>query len=60
MLPNDSILTARELAQYLKVSKDTVYAMVKEGSVPHKMIRKQIRFLGWQINDWMAGSRHSD
>lgn len=49
----DSILTASELAAVLKVSKDTVYAMVHEHKIPYKRVRHQIRFLGWQISKWL-------
>jgi excisionase family DNA binding protein len=52
-IEQNAILNVNEVAKILRVSKDTIYTMVRQNTIPHKTIRRQIRFLGWQINDWL-------
>jgi len=47
------ILTVQEVANLLKVSDDTIYAMVDENKLPHRRVGRQIRFPGWLIIDWL-------
>lgn len=47
------ILTAQQVADLLKVSDDTIYELVRQGSIPYKRIGRQLRFLGWAIIDWI-------
>ena len=47
------ILTVQEVANLLKVSKDTIYEMVKQKKIPHRHVGTQIRFPGWLIIDWL-------
>lgn len=40
---SNDLMTAQEVADYLKVKKTTVYEMVKRGDLPSKKIGKQLR-----------------
>lgn len=54
MLNDSDILTVPEVAAVLRVSKETVYKMVSANEIPFRRIRQQIRFLGWEIKEWLA------
>lgn len=47
------ILTVQEAADLLKVSNDTIYAMVEADKLPHRRVGRQIRFPAWLIIDWL-------
>lgn len=49
------ILTVVEAADYLKVSKDTIYAMVHQKKIPHRMVGAQARFPVWLLKKWLEG-----
>jgi len=48
-------LTVKEAAELLGVSTTTVYAMVREGQVPHTRIRSKIVFHRQTIEGWLSG-----
>lgn len=50
---DDAILTAVEAAQFLRVGKDTIYALVREGQIPFRRVGKQVRFPMWLLRSWM-------
>ena len=54
-----SVLTIDELAEYLKISKSTLYKLAQEGSVPGQKVGKHWRFHKDAIDDWLR-RRHSD
>ncbi|MNO15647.1 Helix-turn-helix domain protein [compost metagenome] len=52
------IITVNELASYLKVSTDSIYAMVREKQIPHIRVRRRILFSRDMIEEWMRSKAH--
>lgn len=50
---HDQVLTIDELATYLKVSKSTLYKLVKQGKVPGQKVGKHWRFRRKTIDQWL-------
>jgi excisionase family DNA binding protein len=50
--PSD-VLTIDELAAYLKISKSTLYKLVREGKIPSQKIGKHWRFRKSAIDQWL-------
>jgi len=46
------IMTIEELADYLKVSKSTLYKLVQHGGLPAQKVGKQWRFHKRAVDDW--------
>jgi len=55
MGPHD-IMTIDELAEYLKISKSTLYKLAQEGKLPAQKIGKRWRFHRATIDEWVAGN----
>ena len=53
--PAGEVLTIEELAAYLKISKSTLYKLVREGSLPCKKVGKHWRFHKNAIDEWLKG-----
>ena len=53
MMQNMELLTAKELGEYLKLKKSTVYDKVKEKTIPYYQIDGAIRFEKSQIDKWI-------
>lgn len=51
-------LTALEVAEYLQIHVDTVYALVQKGALPGAKIGKQWRFDADEIHIWFAKKAH--
>lgn len=49
----DDILTIDELAAYLKISKSTLYKLVREGKIPSQKIGRHWRFRKKAIDQWL-------
>lgn len=47
------ILTIQELAAYLKISKSTLYKLVREGKIPAQKIGRHWRFRRGTIDRWL-------
>lgn len=47
------VLTIDELAVYLKISKSTLYKLVREGKIPCQKIGKHWRFRKGAIEQWL-------
>jgi len=45
--------TVNEIAQYLNVSTDSIYTMVREKQIPHVRIRRRIIFLDEVVEQWL-------
>lgn len=52
MLP--ATIGAKDAANYLGVSIDTIYTMVKEKKIPHIRARRRILFRTKALDDWMT------
>ncbi|MBI4881566.1 MAG: helix-turn-helix domain-containing protein [Planctomycetes bacterium] len=51
-----SVLTIDELADYLKVSKSTLYKLAREGRVPGQKVGRHWRFRKETIDRWLEQS----
>ena len=49
----DSWMTLEEIAQYLKVSKDSIYRLAQKGEIPASKIGNLWRFKREEIDAWM-------
>ena len=49
----DEIMTMDELADYLKISKSTLYKLAVENKIPGTKIGKRWRFHKDAIDDWV-------
>lgn len=47
------ILTLKELASYLKLSKSKLYAYVQQGKIPASKVGRLWRFRKSRINAWL-------
>ncbi len=50
---DQDILSAVEVAQYVGVSKDTIYSLVRKGDIPHRRIGTQVKFPFWLLKAWL-------
>jgi excisionase family DNA binding protein len=48
-----SVLTINELAEYLKISKSTLYKIAQAGSIPGQKVGKHWRFHKDAIDLWL-------
>ena len=48
-----SVLTIDELAEYLKISKSTLYKLAQEGSIPGQKVGKHWRFPKDAVDQWL-------
>ena len=46
-------MTLEEVAQYLKVSKDSIYRLAQKGEIPASKIGNLWRFKREDIDEWM-------
>ncbi len=53
MLPGDQLLTAQELAQYLKLDEMTIYNWAASGTLPAHRLLKHWRFRKREIDRWL-------
>jgi excisionase family DNA binding protein len=49
----DEIMTMDELAEYLKISKSTLYKLAVENKLPGQKVGKRWRFHKEAINEWL-------
>ena len=54
--PGD-VLTIEELSVYLKISKSTLYKLVREGKVPSQKVGRHWRFRKAAIDRWLDETR---
>ena len=50
---SDDVLTIDELSAYLKISKSTLYKLVREGRVPSQKVGRHWRFHRDAIDAWL-------
>jgi excisionase family DNA binding protein len=50
----DSVMTIDDLAQYLKLSKSTLYKLCQEGKVPGTKVGRHWRFHREVIDRWLS------
>ena len=49
----NDVLTIDELSTYLKISKSTLYKLVREGKIPSQKIGRHWRFRKETIDRWL-------
>lgn len=54
----EGIFTIEELSAYLKISKSTLYKLVREGKVPCQKIGRHWRFRKAAIDRWLEEPKH--
>lgn len=52
-MPNDDIMTVKELADYLKIAEKTAYRFTSEGKVPGFKVGSAWRFKKEEIDAWI-------
>lgn len=52
-MPNDDIMTVKELADYLKIAEKTAYRFASEGKVPAFKVGSAWRFKKEEIDAWI-------
>lgn len=50
------VLTIEELSAYLKISKSTLYKLVREGKIPSQKIGRHWRFRKEAIDRWLEAT----
>ncbi len=55
---NSAILTLEELAEYLKLSPETLQRSADRGEIPGRKIGEDWRFLRAAIDDWLRADPH--
>ena len=50
-------LTLEETAEYLQVSKDSIYRMAQKGEIPASKVGNLWRFKKEEIDEWMLERR---
>jgi len=53
------LMTIKELADYLRLSKVTVYKMTRQGKIPASKIGKQWRYNKSEIDSWLKQKSNS-
>ena len=53
----DTVMTIGDLAEYLKVSKSTLYKLCQDGKVPGQKVGRHWRFHRATIDNWLAKGR---
>jgi len=48
-----TLLTIRQLADYLNIKRSTLYAWVEQGIIPHYKMNRLIRFKKEEIDAWL-------
>lgn len=54
------VLTIEELAVYLKISKSTLYKLVREGRIPSQKVGRHWRFRKRAIDRWLEETREAE
>lgn len=52
-MPNDEIMTVREMAEYLKIAEKTAYRFVSEGKLPAFKVGGAWRFRKAEVDRWI-------
>lgn len=52
-MPDDEIMTVKELAEYLKIAEKTAYRFVAEGKIPSFKVGSAWRFRQKEIDAWI-------
>ena len=53
-MPDDEIMTVKEVAEFFKIAEKTAYRFASEGKVPGFKVGSAWRFRKSEINRWIA------
>ena len=56
----EDVLTIEELAVYLKVSKSTLYKIVRQGDIPSQKVGRHWRFRKKAIDNWLERTQTNE
>ena len=59
-MPNDDIMTVKELAEYLKIAENTAYRFALEEKVPGFKVGSAWRFRKSEINRWISAQEREE
>ena len=59
-MPNEEVLTLKEVATLLKIAERTAYMMVQRGDLPGFKVGGQWRFKRVDIDAWMEAQKRVD
>ena len=51
------VMTVEETAAYLRVSKDTIYALARKGAIPARRVGTNWRFSRRVLGEWLSGRK---
>ena len=55
-----TVLTIDDLAEYLKISKSTLYKLAQEGALPGQKVGRHWRFHRDAVDDWLKRDTSHD
>lgn len=55
--PPPEVMTISDLAEYLQVSKSSLYKLVQNGRVPGQKVGKHWRFHKEVVDEWLRGTK---
>ena len=56
----DTVMTIDDLAEYLKLSKSTLYKLCQAGKIPGQKVGRHWRFRKETIDKWLDDGRQHD
>lgn len=59
-MPNNDIMTVKELADYLKIAEKTAYRFASEAKVPGFKVGSAWRFRKSEIDRWISGQERKE
>ena len=59
-MPKEGLLTANDVASYLRCSVSTVRRLVVRGEIPHFRVSKLVRFRRGDIDAWLLMHREGE
>ncbi len=59
-MPNDNMMTVKELANYLKIAEKTAYRFASEGKVPGFKVGSAWRFRKSEIDNWIKAQESGE
>lgn len=59
MNPVEKWLSVEEIADHLKISKETVYRWLERGKIPAHRVGKQWRFKPSEVDEWVKSGNAS-
>lgn len=49
------LLTVKETSRLLSISKNSVYALINDGTIPHVRLGRSVRVPRFGLEQWIAG-----